>query len=129
MQPICTLLVASLAFVPDAESSDRFCTGDLRTYVIEVGSSEAPASVDFKVAIGGDGMLQIITATTPFRFEVSAAKIVAMAVAKAEGVKLTMELFVQHKDALESLGWITNASPLILENAACPEVPRAFGRI
>jgi hypothetical protein len=129
LKPLIASMVVLFGSAAYAESPASPCTGRVQSYIIEVSSQPFSSPVSFEAAIGSSGVLRIVNAKTPYRFEISTAKFVAMFIVKTEGAKLTVELFAQDGSTLQSLGSITDAAPLILENATCPELGRAFGRI
>lgn len=112
-----------------AGPATALCSGITQSYVIEIQSEPDSTPTDFEAAIGANGTLRIIRGETPYRTELRAPKFVAMFVSGTDGVKLAVEMFGREKDGLERLGSIIDLAPLILENASCPEVARAFGRV
>lgn len=121
-------LVFLLLSTAQAGPATELCSGQVHSYVIEIKGADS-AALNFEGAVGGNGELQTLRAKTPHRVELSTAKIVAMFASKTKGTKLTVTLYGKEGDKLEQLGMITEEAPLILENVACPESPRAFGRL
>lgn len=118
----CSLGSASSVAVPAP------CSGEVRQFVIEVTSVNGDA-VRFKGAVGHSGEVKLVEGVTPYRLELAAARIVAMFSSLTEGARLTAALYSLQGGKTESVGSITEISPLILESVSCPAVGREFGRL
>ncbi|HEX2138335.1 MAG TPA: hypothetical protein VHG33_01350 [Woeseiaceae bacterium] len=101
------------------------CTGESHNFLVEV-TSPGGEPENFEGVIAWQGELEVIKATTPYRLEFSAARLIAMF---SSDTRITASLYVQNGDGTELVGYMTDLKPAIYESVSCKEpLLRAFGR-
>ena len=125
MRSILLTIVLVVPVVAGTPSSE-LCSGEARSYLLEVSAEDAEPGVSFKGAVGHDTQLQLIEATTPHRLELRASRIVAVFAPAAGTLRATL-YGLNANGSREKLGHTAGNATLILENINCPEVPRTFG--
>ena len=124
---ILAISLISISAVATAEPPPP-CTGEVRNFLVEVTSTSGEAEM-FDGVIAHQGELEVINATTPYSFEFSASRIIAM-FSSNTNVRITASLYIKNEGGNELVGYSTDPAPAIYESVSC-EGPllRAFGRI
>lgn len=100
------------------------CTGESHDFLVEVTSPSGEPR-NFEGVIAWQGELEIINATTPYRLEFSAARVMAMF---SSDTRITAALYVRNGKSKERVGSITHPKPAIYESVSCEHpLLRAFG--
>lgn len=102
-------------------------TYPLRRFVIEVTTATPGVQQVFRAAVGYDGRLEVIEATTPFRKEFKAASVTAMFEATSADGVVRATLYGEQHGSLELFGNVAGRSGKITDEPWHDCVALSFG--